>query len=579
MRMKKKSLTTRTVRTTVISCLLLGIIALLIGLSVYVSTMIQQYVRHAYETASHARFSAVHGADSISLSKEVMGIYRSLTPEQRQLMETDPEAYRAFYSSIDTAVGEGGTWDVLINLLDTFVIDVDDVYLGMYDEENGNLVYFANADDEIILYPGDWEKVSDHEANKFLHWDGEGMLYEINRTKEYGWLCTAGYPIRDRSGELCEFLLVDVVVNNLLQGVADFAVKVSLGILIVTVLAVLFIRRHIKKTVAEPIDAITNAAVAYVKEKKEGAEGEHFSHLNIRTGDELENLSHVMADMEKDLAQHEEHIRTITAEKERINTELNMATEIQASMLPHIFPAFPDRSDFDIRASMDPAKEVGGDFYDYFLIDGDHLCLVMADVSGKGVPAALFMMTSKIILQSVAMLGSSPREILSKTNTALCSNNEAEMFVTVWLGILELSTGKLIAANAGHEYPMLKQPGSPFALFKDRHDFVLGGFEDSVYREYELTLKPGAKLFVYTDGLPEAVNGKNEQFGVKRILEALNAFPDASPEDMLKNVRGAVNGFAEEAEQFDDLTMLSFEYIGPAGAKEDKGQPGGNAAS
>ncbi len=569
--MKKQSLTTRTVRTTMVSCLLLGVIALVIGLIVYTTTMIRQNVRHAFETASHARMSATHGVDSIPLAKEVMGIYRSLTPQQRELMHADPEAYRAFYSSIDTAKGEGGTWDVLINLLDTFVIDLDDVYLGMYDEETNALVYIANADDEIIMYPGDWETVSEHEVRKFLSWDGEGMLYEISHTEDYGWLCTAGYPIKERpSGELREFLLVDVEINDIIRSVADFAAKVGLGVLIVTVLMVLFIRRRIRKTVAEPIDAIADAALAYVKGKKEGAEGaEYFSGLNIKTGDELENLSRVMADMERDLAQHEDHIRAITAEKEKINTELNMAAQIQESMLPHVFPAFPGRRDFDVFASMDPAKEVGGDFYDYFLIDDDHLCLVIADVSGKGVPAALFMMASKIILQSVAMLGSSPREILSKTNQAICSSNEAEMFVTVWLGILELSTGKLTAANAGHEYPVLKKPGGPFELFRDMHDFVLGGFDDSTYEEYELALEPGTKLFVYTDGVAEAMNSAREQFGTERMLDALNASPEASPEDMLKNVRAAVNRFVENEEQFDDLTMLGFEYIGPAAAKEE----------
>ena len=152
---------------------------------------------------------------------------------------------------------------------------------------------------------------------------------------------------------------------------------------------------------------------------------------------------------------------------------------IQASMLPHIFPAFPDRPEFEIYASMAPAKEVGGDFYDYFLIDDDHLGMVIADVSGKGVPAALFMMASKIILQSVAMMGMSPAGILQKTNEAICSNNEAQMFVTVWLGILELSTGKLTAANAGHERPVLIHEGGDCELINDPHGFVVGGMEPS----------------------------------------------------------------------------------------------------
>jgi len=284
-----------------------------------------------------------------------------------------------------------------------------------------------------------------------------------------------------------------------------------------------------------------------------------------RTGDEVEELAQSFAAISHKTVEYLDTVKRVTAEKERIGTELSLATQIQAAMLPHIFPAFPDRKEFDIFASMDPAKEVGGDFYDYFLIDDDHLCMVIADVSGKGVPAALFMMASKIILQSVAMLGRSPAEILAKTNEAICSNNEAQMFVTVWLGILELSTGKLTAANAGHEYPALKQADGQFELFKDKHGFVIGGMEGVRYKEYELQLRPGSKLFVYTDGVAEATNAQNELFGTERMLAALNAQPKAVPLEVLKNVRKAVDGFVLEAEQFDDLTMLCMEYKGTGG--------------
>ena len=257
-----------------------------------------------------------------------------------------------------------------------------------------------------------------------------------------------------------------------------------------------------------------------------------------------------------------ESLTRITAEKERIGTELSLATRIQADMLPNIFPAFPDREEFDIYASMHPAKEVGGDFYDFFLIDDDHLCMVMADVSGKGVPAALFMMASKIILANSAMMGKSPAEILTSTNAAICSNNREEMFVTVWLGILEISTSNLRAANAGHEYPVLKQPGGAFELVKDEHGLVIGGMDGICYKEYELQLRPGAKLFVYTDGVPEATDARSEMFGTERMLQTLNADPDATPEEILKTVEAAVNNFEMDSEQFDDLTMLCMEYRG-----------------
>ncbi len=281
-----------------------------------------------------------------------------------------------------------------------------------------------------------------------------------------------------------------------------------------------------------------------------------------RTKDEIEVLAESFADISQKTRDYIRQITEITAEKERIGTELALATRIQADMLPNIYPAFPERTEFDIYASMDPAKEVGGDFYDFFLVDNDHLCMVMADVSGKGVPAALFMMASKIILANNAMVGKSPAQILTDTNAAICSNNREEMFVTVWLGILELSTGKLVAANAGHEYPVVERTDGRFELLKDKHGFVIGGMDGVKYKEYELKLEPGMKLFLYTDGVPEATNGANELFGVERMLDALNLQPDASPEQILKNVRAAVDGFVKDAEQFDDLTMLCVHYIG-----------------
>ena len=187
--------------------------------------------------------------------------------------------------------------------------------------------------------------------------------------------------------------------------------------------------------------------------------------------------------MEEQVGQYIENLTSITAEKERITTELSLGRKIQEAMVPHDFPPFPERKEFDLYASMTPAKAVGGDFYDFFLIDPDHLGLVMADVSGKGIPAALFMMICKTILQSCAMLGQSAAEILKKTNEAICSNNQVNMFVTVWVGILEISTGVLRAANAGHEYPALKRRGGEYALFKDKHSLVLGAMEGIHYTE------------------------------------------------------------------------------------------------
>ena len=311
------------------------------------------------------------------------------------------------------------------------------------------------------------------------------------------------------------------------------------------------------RKIVNPLNTITKRIAAL-----SGSNLEFKMEDAFRTGDEIEVLAQSFADLSHKTVMYVDKVKTVTAEKERISTELHMANQIQESMLPSIFPAFPERKEFDIYATMDPAREVGGDFYDFFLIDEDHLCMVIADVSGKGVPAALFMMISKIIIQSCAMLGRSAGEILTKTNEALCSNNRMEMFVTVWLGILEISTGKLTAANAGHEYPVLMKDGR-FELYKDRHGLVIGGFDGIKYKEYELMLQPGDKLFVYTDGVVEAMNRSKELFGTDRMLAALNEEPDKRPNVILKDVRTAVDDFVGSAEQFDDLTMLCMEYHGP----------------
>ena len=243
------------------------------------------------------------------------------------------------------------------------------------------------------------------------------------------------------------------------------------------------------------------------------------------------------------------------------NKELGLATNIQKHMLPSIFPAYPERKEFDIFASMTPAKEVGGDFYDFFLIDDDHLGMVMADVSDKGVPAALFMMASKIMVQNYAMMGKSPSEVLTSVNNQICQNNQDEMFVTVWLGILDLRTGILTAANAGHEKPAIKLPDGKFELYPDKHGFVVGWYSNIKYVDYEVKLPKGSKIFLYTDGVPEASSGEG-QFTRERMVMTLNKYRDMSPQEIVENVKDDIDLFVGKADQFDDITMLCVEYKG-----------------
>ena len=243
------------------------------------------------------------------------------------------------------------------------------------------------------------------------------------------------------------------------------------------------------------------------------------------------------------------------------NRELGIATNIQKNMLPSIFPAFPERKEFDIYASMNPAKEVGGDFYDFFLIDETHLGLVIADVSDKGIPAALFMMACKIMVNNYAMLGQSPKQVITSVNKQICTNNQEEMFVTVWLGIVDLKTGLLKACNAGHEKPVVKQPDGHFELMSDPHNFVVGWNEMAVYKEYEIQLQKGSKLFLYTDGVPESYNG-NSQFGTDRMIESLVTNESSNPQTICEEMTKSIALFVGKQDQFDDTTMLCFEYKG-----------------
>lgn len=250
----------------------------------------------------------------------------------------------------------------------------------------------------------------------------------------------------------------------------------------------------------------------------------------------------------------------IAAAEKRYEEELELARTIQESALPKNF-TFP-RDDFEIYATMDPAKEVGGDFYDFFFTDTNKLALVIADVSGKGIPASLFMMRGKTAVKGFAEAGMSPAEVLEKANNALCEGNDAEMFITAWIGIINLETGLMQCANAGHEYPTIKRVNGNFELIKDKHTLPLAAMPGIRPKEYEIQLEPGDRMYVYTDGVPEAINEQTEQYGDERMLKVLNRDKDLPMEQILPDVRKDISDFAGNAEQFDDITMLGFTYKG-----------------
>ncbi|MBP5654112.1 MAG: PP2C family protein-serine/threonine phosphatase [Clostridiales bacterium] len=245
-------------------------------------------------------------------------------------------------------------------------------------------------------------------------------------------------------------------------------------------------------------------------------------------------------------------------------SELATATAIQKNILPRIFPPYPDKTEFELFASMTPAKEVGGDLYDYFLADDNHLIIIIADVSGKGVPAALFMMVVKTLLKNQSINNfNSAAEIFYKVNNQLCEGNELDMFATAWLGVLELSSGTLSYATAGHEYVTLKKKDGKFAIIKERNSPPLAVMENMHYKEYELRLDPGDIIWLYTDGVPEASNSRGEMFGLDRMLESLNKHCSGTMKELDAGVREDIAAFTTGADPFDDITTLCVRYNGP----------------
>ena len=373
---------------------------------------------------------------------------------------------------------------------------------------------------------------------------------------------TSIMPIENLSGKVTALVCIQQPMFALKQTSQKYMTVIG----IVTVGLILFIILvgwlYLNNQVAKPLRLVSTEAERFAKDTT-APEHPMKSTIKSQIG-EIRSLIDSISDMEHDTLDYIQNIATISAEQQRIGTELELANRIQENSVPRVFPAFPDRQDFDLYANMVPAKEVGGDFYSYFLIDDDHLAFTIADVSGKGVPAALFMMVTMILINERSMLGGTPDEIISFVNRRICSHNEAEMFVTAWFGILELSTGKISATNAGHDDPAIFRDGKLFDIEKAKHGLVMGAMSEAKYTSYEIQLKPGDKIFLYTDGIPEATNADMKLFGLERMVDSLNKHKDMNPQGIIEGIKEDVNTFVAQAPQFDDMTMLCIEYKGGA---------------
>lgn len=458
-----------------------------------------------------------------------------------------------FYDADNNFAGVIGM-DILISDLHKEIVNVD---IG-----EGAQAFLVNKSGKVIAEEG--ESSQNESRTIFDDPDATAVIISDILNDKTGISLTesniyyAYTPIKLTNWKLC----VKIPESTILSPVRSVNRNIIMTILLFTavfaviIIAVVFIARAFSARLTNPIIALDH-------DVEKISAGNLDYRAEVHDNDEIGDLAQRFNDMAVSLKEYIRNLASVTAEKERIGAELNIATQIQADMLPRIFPPFPDRTEFEIYATMTPAKEVGGDFYDFFLIDDDHLGLVIADVSGKGVPAALFMVIAKTLIKNRALMGGgSPGEILADVNNQLCEGNDADLFVTVWLGILELSTGRVRASNAGHEFPAIRRANGTYELFKTKQSPAVATMEGLKFREAEFTLGHGDSLYIYTDGVPEATNIHEELYGTERMIDVLNTTIDMPMSDVLKTVKKAVDDFTGEAPQFDDITMVGLQFFG-----------------
>ncbi len=428
-------------------------------------------------------------------------------------------------------------------------------------------VAVKGEDMSLISHLGDHSGTSDvYDITTGVMKTGQTATNRRITVGQFGYLLSAYAPLKNSAGETVAVVGVDVdmtlVIRQIVEQTAQLLALMA-GVIVLFVLLALVITN---RSVVSPVKQLSEHMAAFDK----SADTLTIAPFAARGHDEIAVMAQSFNGMAENIREYVENLRIVTADKQRIATELSVANTIQSAMLPRIFPYAPDRKEFSVYATMEPAKSVGGDFYDFYILHGPektgtHLAFVVADVSGKGIPAALFMVIAKSLIKTGAMQGLTPAEILTSVNDQLCENNDAGMFVTVYMGLLELSTGKLLVANAGHNPPLIRRRGGQYEWLRHKAGFVLAGLPSRTYVDVEMQLMEGDRLFLYTDGVTEMQNPQQKLYGEDRLLETLQESDAAARGvmDLLPYVRASVDRFADGAEQADDVTMLALDWYGP----------------
>jgi sigma-B regulation protein RsbU (phosphoserine phosphatase) len=448
------------------------------------------------------------------------------------------------------------TYEALKNLKSSFGLMY--LYVVAPNSLDGRLVYifdiFSETHDGVLFNAlGDtFAETAAHAAILEAYRYAEERF--IITDNEYGWTACAYVPLFTEDGRVAAIVGADISMNLIMNDIIQSTLQALAIIIVIIALSLYILLLIIGRRILRPVVRLSR--------HMEGVGSGNLQEFKlINTSDELQAMSDSFNRMVNEIKLYTENLAAVTADRERIATELSVATQIQTGMLPCIFPPFPDKDEFELYASMIPAKEVGGDFYDFFMVDDNTLAVVIADVSGKGVPAALFMVIAKTLIKNTAQQGKSPKEVFETVNKILCENNEAELFVTAFIGYLDITTGRLSFVNAGHNPPLVRQNGQHEWL-KQKSGFVLAIMNDRIYKQYEHILEPGDELFLYTDGVTEATNAEEELYGDVRMYNAVQRFSRYPLCHLIPSINQEIKRFENGMEQTDDVTMLVLRFKG-----------------
>lgn len=408
---------------------------------------------------------------------------------------------------------------------------------------------------------GDKFPVDEWSTQMFSGDDNYKRSEVYGESNRYGYVCTAVKTIKNSNGNVIAFVGLDYDMYEEIKIIKRDVIKFFASLIVSFIINITLISLIARWTIINPLKRITNSVKNLMNKDQNKIIARKISVKN--KGDDIELLANSFNTMIVDLNTYTENIKKINAEKEQIATELNIANQIQTSLIPHTFPAFPELEEVDIHANSKPARQVGGDFYDFFLVDDDHLAFLIADVSGKGISAALFMVIARTLIRNEASPGKTPGEILENVNSEMCVDNELGMFLTLFLGILNYKTGRITFSNAGHLKPILKHQNGKFKELDVKKNFVIAGMPNLEFKDEKMQLKRGDTLFMYTDGITECANQQQQNWGVHNLINTLNNLDTekCSLTNVVEVIQKEVSQFSNN-NQSDDETMLIIKYNG-----------------